>query len=32
LVHVSNIFAKLNLTSRTEIATWSVRSGLVAPR
>jgi DNA-binding NarL/FixJ family response regulator len=27
-VHVSNILAKLGMTSRTEIATWAVRSGL----
>jgi DNA-binding NarL/FixJ family response regulator len=30
-VHVSNILAKLNMTSRTEVATWAVRSGLVPP-
>jgi DNA-binding CsgD family transcriptional regulator len=30
-VHVSNILAKLNMTSRTEVATWAVRSGLVQP-
>ena len=28
-VHVSNILAKLGMTSRTEVATWAVRSGLV---
>jgi len=28
-VHVSNILAKLAMTSRTEVATWAVRSGLV---
>jgi non-specific serine/threonine protein kinase len=27
--HVSNIFAKLDVTSRTEAATWAVRQGLV---
>jgi DNA-binding CsgD family transcriptional regulator len=31
-VHVSNILAKLNMTSRTEVATWAVRTGLVPPR
>jgi DNA-binding NarL/FixJ family response regulator len=30
-VHVSNILAKLNMTSRTEVATWAIRSGLVPP-
>jgi DNA-binding NarL/FixJ family response regulator len=30
-VHVSNILAKLGMTSRTEVATWAVRSGLVPP-
>jgi DNA-binding NarL/FixJ family response regulator len=30
-VHVSNILAKLNMSSRTEVATWAVRSGLVPP-
>jgi DNA-binding NarL/FixJ family response regulator len=30
-VHVSNILAKLNMTYRTEVATWAVRSGLVPP-
>jgi DNA-binding CsgD family transcriptional regulator/tetratricopeptide (TPR) repeat protein len=30
-VHVSNILAKLEMTSRTEVATWAVRSGLVPP-
>jgi DNA-binding NarL/FixJ family response regulator len=30
-VHVSNILAKLNMTSRTEVATWDVRTGLVPP-
>jgi DNA-binding NarL/FixJ family response regulator len=30
-VHVSNILAKLGMTSRTEVATWAVRTGLVAP-
>jgi DNA-binding NarL/FixJ family response regulator len=30
-VHVSNILAKLDMTSRTEVATWAVRSGLVHP-
>jgi DNA-binding CsgD family transcriptional regulator len=30
-VHVSNILAKLDMTSRTEVATWAVRTGLVAP-
>ena len=29
-VHVSNILAKLNMTSRTEVATWAVRTGLAA--
>ena len=28
-VHVSNILAKLDMTSRTEVATWAVRGGLV---
>lgn len=27
--HVSNILTKLDMTSRTEIATWAVRSGVV---
>ncbi|MEO1064254.1 MAG: LuxR C-terminal-related transcriptional regulator [Actinomycetota bacterium] len=27
-VHVSNVLAKLEMTSRTEVATWAVRSGL----
>ncbi len=27
-VHVSNVLAKLDMTSRTEVATWAVRSGL----
>ena len=27
-VHVSNILAKLGMTSRTEVATWAVREGL----
>ncbi|MGH9113281.1 MAG: ATP-binding protein [Acidimicrobiales bacterium] len=27
-VHVSNILAKLGMTSRTEVAAWAVRSGL----
>jgi hypothetical protein len=31
-VHVSNILAKLGMTSRTEVATWAVRTGLVPPR
>ena len=30
-VPVSNILAKLGMTSRTEVATWAVRSGLVPP-
>jgi DNA-binding NarL/FixJ family response regulator len=30
-VHVSNILAKLDMTSRTEVATWAVRTGLVPP-
>jgi DNA-binding NarL/FixJ family response regulator len=30
-VHVSNILAKLMMTSRTEVATWAVREGLTAP-
>jgi DNA-binding NarL/FixJ family response regulator len=30
-VHVSNILAKLDMTSRTEVATWAVRAGLVPP-
>jgi DNA-binding NarL/FixJ family response regulator len=30
-VHVSNILAKLNMTYRTEVATWAVRTGLVPP-
>jgi DNA-binding CsgD family transcriptional regulator len=30
-VHVSNILAKLAMTSRAEIAAWAVRSGLVPP-
>jgi DNA-binding NarL/FixJ family response regulator len=30
-VHVSNILAKLEMTSRTEVATWAVRSGLASP-
>ncbi len=29
-VHVSNILAKLTMTSRTEVATWAVREGLSA--
>ena len=29
-VHVSNILAKLGMTSRTEVATWAVRTGLAA--
>ena len=29
-VHVSNILAKLDMTSRAEVAAWAVRSGLVA--
>jgi DNA-binding CsgD family transcriptional regulator/tetratricopeptide (TPR) repeat protein len=29
-VHVSNILAKLGMSSRTEIATWAVREGLTA--
>ncbi|HEV3013933.1 MAG TPA: response regulator transcription factor, partial [Actinomycetota bacterium] len=29
-VHVSNILAKLDMTSRTEVATWAVRTGLAA--
>ena len=27
-VHVSNILAKLGMTSRTEVAAWAVRTGL----
>jgi DNA-binding CsgD family transcriptional regulator len=30
-VHVSNILAKLAMSSRTEVATWALRSGLVPP-
>jgi DNA-binding CsgD family transcriptional regulator len=30
-VHVSNILAKLGMTSRTEVAAWAVRSGLAGP-
>jgi DNA-binding CsgD family transcriptional regulator len=30
-VHVSNILAKLDMTSRTEVATWALRTGLVPP-
>jgi DNA-binding CsgD family transcriptional regulator/tetratricopeptide (TPR) repeat protein len=30
-VHVSNILAKLQMSSRTEVAAWAVRSGLVPP-
>jgi DNA-binding CsgD family transcriptional regulator len=30
-VHVSNILAKLGMTSRTEVAAWAVRSGLADP-
>ncbi len=30
-VHVSNILAKLDMTSRTEVATWAVRTGLAPP-
>jgi DNA-binding CsgD family transcriptional regulator/tetratricopeptide (TPR) repeat protein len=30
-VHVSNILAKLAMTSRTEVAAWAVRTGLVPP-
>jgi DNA-binding CsgD family transcriptional regulator len=30
-VHVSNILAKLAMTSRTEVPAWAVRSGLVPP-
>jgi DNA-binding CsgD family transcriptional regulator len=30
-VHVSNILAKLDMTSRTEVATWAIRTGLVPP-
>lgn len=29
-VHVSNILAKLDMTSRTEVTTWAVRTGLAA--
>ena len=28
-MHVSNILTKLAMGSRTEVATWAVRSGLV---
>ncbi|MGK2946941.1 MAG: ATP-binding protein [Acidimicrobiales bacterium] len=31
-VHVSNILAKLGMASRTEVAAWAVREGLVADR
>ena len=31
-VHVSNILAKLDMSSRTEVAAWAVRSGLVPAR
>jgi DNA-binding CsgD family transcriptional regulator len=30
-VHVSNILAKLAMSSRTEVATWALHSGLVPP-
>ena len=30
-VHVSNILAKLGMASRTEVATWAVRTGLAPP-
>src|SRR5215211_9561103 len=30
-VHVSNILAKLAMTSRAEVAAWAVRTGLVPP-
>jgi DNA-binding NarL/FixJ family response regulator len=29
--HVSNILAKLGLSSRTQAALWAVREGLAAP-
>jgi DNA-binding NarL/FixJ family response regulator len=29
--HVSNILAKLGLSSRTQAALWAVRAGLAAP-
>jgi non-specific serine/threonine protein kinase len=29
--HVSNILSKLEFTSRTQIATWAIEKGLVAP-
>jgi DNA-binding NarL/FixJ family response regulator len=29
-VHVSNILAKLDMTSRAEVAAWAVRVGLAA--
>jgi DNA-binding NarL/FixJ family response regulator len=29
--HVSNILAKLDLSSRTQAALWAVREGLAAP-
>ena len=31
-VHVSNILAKLGLSSRAEIAAWAVRHGIAQPR
>lgn len=31
-VHVSNILAKLGMSSRTEVAAWSASGGLVGPR
>jgi DNA-binding NarL/FixJ family response regulator len=30
-VHVSNILTKLEMSSRTEVATWAMREGLVDP-
>lgn len=29
-VHVSNVLAKLDMSSRTEVAAWAIRTGLVA--
>ena len=30
-IHVSNILAKLGMSSRTEVAAWAVREGLSSP-
>ena len=31
-VHVSNVLAKLGMSSRTEVAAWAIRDGLVGWR